>query len=112
MIIKVENLTKTYKSYERGNTFRKPFTVSLSAKQICGSLKRNLLHYGKGRMVAFLAPTVRQINDIEDINRNTLPTVEKLILWVILPGRTEKICGPYWCRVWPKITASVGHTTH
>jgi len=95
MIIKVENLTKPINLTSGEIHSGKPFTVSLSANQICGSLKRNLLHYGKGR-TGWLSWPQRcgQSTTLKILTGILFPTGGKLILWVILPGRTEKNMWP------------------
>ncbi|TYQ16728.1 UNVERIFIED_CONTAM: ABC-2 type transport system ATP-binding protein [Acetivibrio alkalicellulosi] len=57
MIIKVENLVKTYKSYERGNTFKET-VVSLFRRKIkyVEALKGISFSIDKGELVGFLGP--------------------------------------------------------
>ncbi len=57
MIISVENLTKTYKSYERGNTFREAFKSLFVRKPIyIDALKEISFNIQKGELVGFLGP--------------------------------------------------------
>jgi len=60
MIIKVENLTKTYKSYERGNTFREAvYSLFVRKTKYVEALKGISFTMEKGELVGFLGPTVR-----------------------------------------------------
>ncbi|NLD48596.1 MAG: ATP-binding cassette domain-containing protein, partial [Clostridiaceae bacterium] len=57
MIINVENLTKTYTSYERGNTFKEAF-LSLFARKMktVEAVKGISFSIKKGELVGFLGP--------------------------------------------------------
>jgi len=57
MIIKVENLTKTYKSYERGNTFREAvYSLFVRKTKYVEALKGISFTMEKGELVGFLGP--------------------------------------------------------
>ncbi|HOJ78601.1 MAG TPA: ATP-binding cassette domain-containing protein [Bacillota bacterium] len=57
MLIAVENLTKTYKTYERGSTFRETLASLLVRKtKYVEALKGISFNIGKGELVGFLGP--------------------------------------------------------
>lgn len=57
MLIAVENLTKTYKTYERGNTFRETLASLLVRKtKSVEALKGISFNIAKGELVGFLGP--------------------------------------------------------
>lgn len=57
MIIKVENLTKTYKSYERGNTFKEAvYSLFVRKAKFVEALKGISFNIEKGELVGFLGP--------------------------------------------------------
>lgn len=57
MLIRVENLSKTYTSYERGNTFREAFVSMFVRKtKIIPALKGISFSIDRGELVGFLGP--------------------------------------------------------
>lgn len=57
MIIKVENLTKTYKSYERGNTFKEAiYSLFVRKTKYIDALKGISFNINKGELIGFLGP--------------------------------------------------------
>jgi len=91
MIIKVENLTKTYKSYERGNTFREAvYSLFVRKTKYVEALKGISFTMERENWLASWPQRCGQINDIEDINRNTLPYRWKVDIMGYTPWKDRK----------------------
>jgi len=112
MIIKVENLTKTYKSYERGNTFREAvYSLFVRKTKYVEALKGISFTMEKGELVGFLGPNgAGKSTTLKILTGILFPTGGKVDIMVILPGRTEKICGHIGA-VFGQNHSFCGHTT-
>ncbi|HHV29441.1 MAG TPA: ATP-binding cassette domain-containing protein [Clostridium sp.] len=92
MIIKVENLTKIYKTYERGNTFREAvYSLFVRKPKYVEALKGISFNIEKGELLGFLGPNgAGKSTTLKVLTGILFPTDGKVDIMGYIPWKNRK----------------------